>query len=75
MTGAARLTAAGLARAETWLLLLVGIDFLWYWYHRMAHRVRLVYLPESFTRGRAVSALTFLLLAAAGVVWWWWKSR
>jgi sterol desaturase/sphingolipid hydroxylase (fatty acid hydroxylase superfamily) len=27
----------------TWLLLLLGIDFLWYWYHRMAHRVRLIW--------------------------------
>lgn len=31
------------------------------------HRVRLVYLPESFTRGRAISGITLLLLAAAGV--------
>lgn len=27
----------------TWLLLLLGIDFLWYWYHRTAHRVRLIW--------------------------------
>lgn len=27
----------------TWVILLLGIDFLWYWYHRMAHRVRLVW--------------------------------
>ncbi|APE11594.1 sterol desaturase family protein [Rhodococcus pyridinivorans] len=27
----------------TWVILLVGIDVLWYWYHRMAHRVRLVW--------------------------------
>ncbi len=31
------------------------------------HRVRLVYLPESFTRGRSISGITLLLLAAAGV--------
>ncbi len=27
----------------TWAILLVGIDFLFYWYHRTAHRVRLVW--------------------------------
>ncbi|MCK0093652.1 sterol desaturase family protein [Rhodococcus sp. F64268] len=27
----------------TWVVLLLGIDFLWYWYHRMAHRVRLIW--------------------------------
>ncbi|MFD6860730.1 sterol desaturase family protein [Rhodococcus sp. NPDC060086] len=27
----------------TWVILLLGIDFLWYWYHRMAHRIRLVW--------------------------------
>lgn len=31
------------------------------------HRVRLVYLPQSFTRGRWITGITLLLLAAAGV--------
>ena len=35
------------------------------------HRVEVVYLPESFTRGRNVSVLTLL-----GVVGWWvWRSK
>ena len=25
----------------TWVIAIVGVDFLYYWYHRMAHRVRL----------------------------------
>jgi sterol desaturase/sphingolipid hydroxylase (fatty acid hydroxylase superfamily) len=25
----------------TWVIAVVGVDFLYYWYHRMAHRVRL----------------------------------
>jgi sterol desaturase/sphingolipid hydroxylase (fatty acid hydroxylase superfamily) len=25
----------------TWLIAILGVDFLYYWYHRMAHRVRL----------------------------------
>jgi sterol desaturase/sphingolipid hydroxylase (fatty acid hydroxylase superfamily) len=27
----------------TWALLLLGVDLLWYWYHRLSHRVRLVW--------------------------------
>jgi hypothetical protein len=37
------------------------------------HRVRLVYLPESFTRGRLISGLTLLLLAVAGVCYRTWR--
>lgn len=33
-----------------------------------AHRVRLVYLPETFTTGRAISIATLLLLAAVKIV-------
>lgn len=32
------------------------------------HRVRLVYLPESFTRGRAISIATLILIAAVMIV-------
>ena len=32
------------------------------------HRVRLVYLPESFTRGRNISAITLLLLGICAIV-------
>ena len=27
----------------TWVILIVGVDFLFYWYHRIAHRVRIVW--------------------------------
>ncbi|GAA4481241.1 sterol desaturase family protein [Rhodococcus olei] len=27
----------------TWVILIVGVDFLFYWYHRIAHRVRVVW--------------------------------
>ncbi|GAA5150815.1 sterol desaturase family protein [Pseudonocardia eucalypti] len=27
----------------TWAILLLGVDFLWYWYHRLSHRVRIVW--------------------------------
>lgn len=27
----------------TWVILIVGVDFLFYWYHRVAHRVRVVW--------------------------------
>lgn len=27
----------------TWALLLLGIDLLWYWYHRLAHRIRIIW--------------------------------
>ncbi len=39
----------------TWVILLVGIDVLWYWYHRMAHRVRLVWATHQRTTRASTS--------------------
>jgi sterol desaturase/sphingolipid hydroxylase (fatty acid hydroxylase superfamily) len=60
-----RITTFDLRQPLTWLLLFVGVEFFYYWFHRASHRVRWLWATHAVHH----SATTFNLSAAVRLGW------
>ena len=59
------LVELGADRASTWLLAFVGYDFLYYWVHRLSHRVPLFWAGHAIHHEATAFNLTVLVRAGA----------